>query len=67
MVYCGKPSKGCSNCRERKIRVSHNFRNIQSGFLKLRVHGLAPQTCSLCQGLLRNDLPSDDLTLKTKH
>ncbi|KAL1842854.1 hypothetical protein VTJ49DRAFT_4021 [Mycothermus thermophilus] len=20
MVYCGKPSKGCSNCRERKIR-----------------------------------------------
>ena len=22
MVYCGKPSKGCSNCRERKIRVS---------------------------------------------
>lgn len=21
MVYCGKPSKGCSNCRERKIRV----------------------------------------------
>lgn len=25
MVYCGKPSKGCSNCRERKIRVSHNF------------------------------------------
>lgn len=22
MVYCGKPSKGCSSCRERKIRVS---------------------------------------------
>lgn len=22
MVYCGKPSKGCSNCRERKVRVS---------------------------------------------
>jgi hypothetical protein len=20
MVYCGKPSKGCSNCRERKVR-----------------------------------------------
>ena len=25
MVYCGKPSKGCSNCRERKIRVSLPF------------------------------------------
>lgn len=25
MVYCGKPSKGCSNCRERKIRVSPLF------------------------------------------
>lgn len=24
MVYCGKPSKGCSNCRERKIRVGLN-------------------------------------------
>lgn len=22
MVYCGKPSGGCSNCRRRKIRVS---------------------------------------------
>ena len=25
MVYCGKPSKGCSACRERKIRVSQMF------------------------------------------
>lgn len=24
MVYCGKPSKGCSLCRQRKIRVSGN-------------------------------------------
>lgn len=30
MVYCGKPSKGCSNCRERKIRVSHIFFEISS-------------------------------------
>lgn len=27
MVYCGKPSKGCQNCRERKIAVSAEFRN----------------------------------------
>jgi hypothetical protein len=25
MVYCGKPSKGCSNCRERKIRVCLDY------------------------------------------
>lgn len=22
MVYCGKPTKGCANCRKRRIRVS---------------------------------------------
>lgn len=67
MVYCGKPSKGCSNCRERKIRVSHILEISSPGFDKLRVHGLASSaTCPLCQGMLRNDLPSDDPTLKTK-
>lgn len=25
MVYCGRPSKGCANCRKRKIRVGHHF------------------------------------------
>ncbi|POR37168.1 Uncharacterized protein TPAR_02628 [Tolypocladium paradoxum] len=25
MVYCGKPSKGCSNCRERKIRCDQRM------------------------------------------
>ncbi|KAK7418874.1 hypothetical protein QQZ08_011083 [Neonectria magnoliae] len=34
MVYCGKPSKGCSKCRERKIRVSsrsnHALRALHS-------------------------------------
>ncbi|KAG5983081.1 hypothetical protein E4U55_000837 [Claviceps digitariae] len=27
MVYCGKPSKGCSNCRERKIRCDQKVPN----------------------------------------
>ncbi|KAK7403618.1 hypothetical protein QQX98_010630 [Neonectria punicea] len=51
MVYCGKPSKGCSKCRERKIRVSsrsnhalralHSRRNQDEGDAEIAV----PTTC----------------------
>lgn len=51
MVYCGKPSKGCSNCRERKIRVSPLFELVMPGSVRVRVHRLAPQGAPSCRGL----------------
>lgn len=70
MVYCGKPSKGCSNCRGRKIRVSPLFdlstrvpsqSIIFPGWLRSRVRPVLP---SLVCGTIS---PSDDATIKTKH
>jgi hypothetical protein len=37
MVYCGKPSKGCATCREKKTRVSWPFLDA----ILLERHGLA--------------------------
>jgi hypothetical protein len=56
MVYCGKPSKGCSNCRERKIRVSLLF-----SFGTLLRHNWSPQLggMNLLIGDARVELPTN--------
>lgn len=67
MVYCGKPSKGCSNCRERKIRVSHILEISSRVFSNSAFMGwLAPQLARCARARCGMTSPSDDPTLKTK-
>ncbi|KAH6661662.1 hypothetical protein F5X68DRAFT_178583 [Plectosphaerella plurivora] len=45
MVYCGKPSKGCSNCRERKIRLTRDLKDQREPCC-----GQCEKRCQNCPG-----------------